>query len=506
MGRPLPRKLFPEPIAVVLAERTPEAFWAALRRAERTARVAELRLDYLGTVTAIVRVLERLARRGTRLTLIATCRRRADGGEFDGSPSAQMAMLEFAARAGCRWVDVDAATLESFPRPLQAVFLREAGRIVSLHDFTRTPAPLESLYRRLNRLGGSLVKIAAQARSHKDTVRLLSLARKHRGRAVVVPMGTVGIPGRVLALRAGSTLAFAAADGGLAVAPGQLSLSDMRERYRVHKLDRSTRVYGVIGKPILHSFSPPIHNAAFAHARVNSVYLPFEVEDLRDFLACLKPMGVAGFSVTAPHKQAILRHLHQTDPVAEMIGAVNTVLVRRDGRLLGYNTDYVGVLRSLQRQIRIEASHILILGAGGSARACAFALATAGAFVGITARRPGQARMLARAIGGEAVPRAELSHRRFDAILNCTPVGQAPEAEASPLRTAELNTRVVFDLVYNPMETLLVRRARRRGCRTVPGWKMLVEQGAAQFEIWTGRRAPVRVMERAVRRGLREGR
>lgn len=498
---------------MVVAERDPRSFWRALQQAERTARVAELRLDALGSVPAIVALLERLARHRTRLTLIATCRGRAEGGEFPGSPSAQLALLNLAVRAGCRWIDIEAKALEGFPPRLRAALLPPVGRIVSFHDFRRTPPQLERLYSRLARLGADRVKIAVTPiLSGRDNLAVLRLARRHRGRVLALSMGTAGIPGRVLALRAGSALAYAALDRGRTTAPGQLAWSDLRQLYRPHRLNARTRVYGVIGDPIAHSLSPAMHNAAFLHRGLNAVYLPFEVKDLGDFLACLEPLGVAGFSVTHPHKQAILRHLDGVDPLAASIGAVNTVVVRGGGKLYGYNTDYVGVLRTLQGHIRLQGSRVLLVGAGGAARAVAFALATAGAFIGVTARRPGAARALARAVGGEAVPRAALARRRFDAIVNCTPVGQAPDVAASPLRARELNCCVLFDLVYTPRETALLRLARLRSpsfggqarrIRVVPGWQMLVEQGAAQFEIWTGLRAPLAVMRRAVLNRLR---
>lgn len=499
---------FPDPIALVVAERDPGAFWRAFRRAARTARVVELRLDALPCVADIVSVLERLATAGKgprrRPTLIATCRRRPDGGSFAGSPSAQLALLALAARAGCRWVDVDAATLESFPPSQRAALLPAVRRIVSFHDFSGAPANLARLYRRLARLGGDRVKIAVTPRRQRDNVALLQLARRHRRRLIAVTMGTVGIPGRVLALRAGSALAYAAPERGPASAPGQLRWTDMRELYRAHQLRARSRVYGVIGRPIAHSLSPPMHNAALAAAGLDAVYLPFEVEKLADFLACVEPLGVAGFSVTHPHKQAILRHLDGVDPVAESIGAVNTVVVRGSGELYGYNTDYVGVLRTLQRYTGLEARRVLLVGAGGAARAVAFAAATAGALVCVTARRPAAARALAQAVGGEALPRNALRRRQFDAIVNCTPLGQIPAVEASPLQPDELNCRILFDLVYNPLDTRLLRLARRRRIRVIPGWQMLVEQGAAQFEIWTGTRAPLAVMRRAVLRRLKK--
>lgn len=505
---------FPDSIAVVVAEGDPRSFWRALQQAERAARVAELRLDALGSVAAIVAVLERLARRRTRLTLIATCRGRSEGGDFAGSPSAQLAVLNLAAAAGCRWIDIEGSALEDFPPRLRAALLPPVGRIVSFHDFRRTPPRLERLYRRLARLGADRVKIAVTpTRVGRDNLAVLRLARRHRGRVLALAMGTAGIPGRVLALRAGSALTYAALNNGRATAPGQPTWSELRQVYRAHRLNARTRVYGVIGDPIAHSLSPAMHNAAFIHRRLNAVYLPFEVKNLSEFLGSLGPLGIAGFSVTHPHKQAILRHLDGVDPLAAQIGAVNTVVVRGGGQLYGYNTDYVGVLRTLQRHIRLQASRVLLVGAGGAARAVAFALATAGAFICVTARRPSAARVLARAVDGEAVPRAALARRRFDAIVNCTPVGQTPDVSASPLGARELNCRVLFDLVYTPRETKLLRLARLRSAsfggqarriRVVPGWQMLVEQGAAQFEIWTGLRAPLAVMRRAVLRGLNQ--
>jgi shikimate dehydrogenase len=345
-----------------------------------------------------------------------------------------------------------------------------------------------------------LVKVATLARKHSDAARLLKLTHANKGRLIAVPMGSVGIPGRVLALRAGSPLTFAVAHKGVSVAPGQLTAKELRGLYRVHKLNARTRVYGVVGSPALHSLSPAMHNAAFAEKKINAVYLPFEVTDLNDFLSCVHDYGLAGFSVTAPHKEKILKHLDSVDPIAAMIGAVNTVVVGKGGKLEGYNTDYVGVLRVLARTVPLECSQVLIVGAGGSARACAFALATAGAFVSVTARRLAASKALARAIGGEAIDRKKLGRREFDVILNCTPVGQQPRDKESPLLKREVNARVVMDLVYRPLETRLLQR----GAKTVTGLDMLVEQGAAQFEIWTERRAPVKLMRRAAVRALRE--
>jgi 3-dehydroquinate dehydratase/shikimate dehydrogenase len=245
-----------------------------------------------------------------------------------------------------------------------------------------------------------------------------------------------------------------------------------------------------------------MHNAAFAARKVNAVLLPFLVRDLRDFLASRAVFGVAGFSVTLPHKEAILRHLANCDPLAARIGAVNTVVVCGNSSLYGYNTDYVGVLRALSQFVQLAGSRVLLLGAGGAARAAAFALSEAGAVVCICARREGQAKSLARAAGGEAIGRRLLGGEYFDAIINATPEGMHP-GDGAPLRADELNCRVVMDMIYRPMDTPLLKLARRRGIETVAGVEMFLAQGIAQWEIWMGERAPTEIMRRVVLTALR---
>jgi 3-dehydroquinate dehydratase / shikimate dehydrogenase len=281
-----------------------------------------------------------------------------------------------------------------------------------------------------------------------------------------------------------------------------VSLDALVNLYRAGSLTRRTRVYGVIGDPIGHSMSPRLHNAGFRAARVDAVFLPFLVRDLKDFLGAVRGLGVRGFAITLPHKQTILRHLDSCDPVAAAIGAVNTVTVSASGKLHGQNTDYVGVLHALERRVALRGSRVLIVGAGGAARAVAYALAQAGAAVFVTARRPAQAVALARACGGTAVPRADVRREFFDAIVNATPVVMHPHEDESPLKADELNTRLVFDTIYRPVVTKLMQLAQRRGIETVSGLDMFVAQGVAQWEIWTGRRAPVAPMIREVRKAL----
>ncbi len=486
-------------ICAVVAASSPEEVVRQLRIALRHTRTIELRLDWLKTHRGRLAVLGSLVRLRARAQIIATCRRREAGGRFPGSVVAQIALLIRAVAAGCRWCDIEIETAELFRTGFLKTCLYPARVLVSWHDFRRTPPQreIEAAVRRLTH--GGAIKLAAQSSSIRDSLRVLEAARGRRN-VVAVPMGEAALPARILALRQGSALAYAATSE--VTAPGQPMLEEMKCLYRADRLDRKTRVYGVIGKPIGHSLSPLMHNAAFQARRMNAVYLPFEVEDPREFIGAIPQLGVAGFSVTVPHKERILRYLNDCDPLARKIGAVNTVVVRGGRTLYGYNTDYVGALRALERRARLEGSRVLVYGAGGAARAVAFALAQGGAAVCVCARRSERAKALARAVGGEALGRPRLRHEFFDAIVNATPVGMYPRG-GTPLAPRELNCRLVMDLIYRPMKTPLLQMARHLGRETISGLEMFLAQGTAQWEIWTGVRAPYAAMRRAVLQALR---
>jgi 3-dehydroquinate dehydratase/shikimate dehydrogenase len=260
----------------------------------------------------------------------------------------------------------------------------------------------------------------------------------------------------------------------------------------------------VIGDPIRHSVSPAVHNRAFQARRIDSVYLPFLVHtgQLKDLLTLAEKLPLSGFSVTIPHKQKIIRYLDVVDPLARRIGAVNTVW-RKAGKWRGTNTDADGVTVPLSKMLRIPKSTILVAGNGGAARSAAFALAEAGAHLSIVGRNPDRVRALAKACGGEPLIREHLPNRQFDAVIHATPVGMYPRTEECFFE-GEIPGEVVFDMVYNPLETMLVRRAREQGKTVVPGIQMFLEQAAHQFEIWTGESAPRPVMEKAAMEALHQ--
>jgi 3-dehydroquinate dehydratase / shikimate dehydrogenase len=483
----------------VLAAPTAAEIRVLLTRALRDTPTIEVRLDWLRSDKEREKFLKWFRRFAPkRGVYIATCRRRAGGGEFSGTSGAELHWLIEAKRAGFQWCDVEVETLRELPGKSIRGYDVPGKVLLSMHDFRRTPA-LPKHIRLPTNAGADALKVAAMARSFGDAAKLLRFARGTK-RTVVVPMGAIGLPARILALREGSALAYAPV--AASTAPGQVSLQELRHLYRAHQLTGKTRVFGVIGAPIEHSLSPLLHNTGYVAAKKDAVFLPFLVEKLGDFVRNIPEFGVSGFSVTIPHKQAIFRYLKECEPLATEIGAVNTVTVRRDGSLYGSNTDYLGVLRALEGKIKLPGSRALVYGAGGAARAAAFALKSAGAQVFICARRDAAARRLARAVGGEVVRRPVLKGMKFDVILNSTPIGMHPQEFASPLRSGELNCSVVMDLIYRPLQTKLLQMAKAKGMRTVSGAEMFLAQGIAQWEGWMGAPAPEKAMRSAVIRAL----
>jgi 3-dehydroquinate dehydratase/shikimate dehydrogenase len=495
-----------EKICAVIAAPDARGMWNQLEKGLPQTRVLELRLDWLVDDREIARFLAILAAAGPKATMIATCRRLEGGGKYRGSIAQQLIHLAEAIRSGCTWYDIEIETVSACPPELLRVLLPEGRQLTSAHFFERMPTNLGRVAASLMRGRPAAIKIAAQCDSLADSLKLVAFGRTSgwmRRNTVVMPMGEVALPTRFLALREAGKFMYAPVEN--ATAPGQISLQDVKNLYRVNGLDRQTRVYGVIGDPVGHSLSPQLQNAGFRARRMNAVYLPFLVHDVKDFIGAIGPLGIKGFSVTIPHKERILKYLDGCDPLAKVIGAVNTVVVRGGAKLYGYNTDYVGVLRALESRIPLGNSRVLILGAGGAARAVAFALAQAGAAVCISARRPERARLLAKAAGGEAIAWNKLRHEFFDAIVNATPVGMHPHVDRSPIESRDLNCRLVFDTIYRPRVTKLLELAARRGIETVSGVDMFVAQGTAQWEIWTGQRAPAAAMRKAVENALIQG-
>lgn len=475
---------------------------AAEREYKDGNKFLEFRLDYLKDPTSGLPVIETLSKRYGDLQILVTCRGRANGGHFNGRIENQVAVLEAAVRSGAVALDLEIESAEQ-AKPLVAGLRMQSPVIISFHDFEKTPQ-MAAVHRRLERVPADAYKLIVTARKPSDNLRLLEFVRSTRTKTPLIAfaMSETGVATRILATASGSLYTYAAPSVSEGTAPGQIPSHNMRALYRCDKLSRTTHVYGVVADPVSHSKSPVIHNRGFQAKRLDSVYLPFLVSAscLTEWMQFASFLPVSGFSVTIPHKQRILRHLDIVDPLAKRIGAVNTVW-RKAGKWRGANTDVDGVLKPLSRHLRLAGASILLAGYGGAARAACVALGDAGASVTITGRNLDSARSLARVCHGKAMALEEAAKSRFDVLLHATPVGMSPHANAS-LFNRSIPADIVFDMVYNPRETLLIKRAKAQGCTVICGAEMLLEQAVRQFEIWTGENAPRGAMLRALEDSL----
>ncbi|HUB32469.1 MAG TPA: shikimate dehydrogenase [Bryobacteraceae bacterium] len=461
----------------------------------------EFRLDYLENPCTGAEAIPGFLEQFPECTVLATCRRHQNHGRFNGSIEQQLAILDLAVKRGAQAIDVEIETAEAAQERL-AQFHGRVQLIVSYHNYEATP-PMDTVLSRMLRVPADAYKMVTTARKPSDNLRVLAAAKAlPKQPAVVLAMGELGFPTRVLSPVFGGIYTYAAplcADG---TAAGQVSARYLRHLYRVEKLRKTTKIFGVIADPVRHSISPAVHNRAFQAKRVDAVYLPFLVSPvyLRDFFVMAERLPLTGFSVTIPHKQKIIRYLDSVDPLARRIGAVNTVW-RKAGRWRGTNTDAAGVTYPLGRLLRLPKSSVLIAGNGGAARSAAFALADAGAKVTLVGRNPDRVRALAKVCGAEALGKDQLQGRKFDAVVHATPLGMFPHSHDC-FFDGEIPGEVVLDMVYNPLETVLIHRAREQGRQVIPGLEMFLEQAVRQFEIWTGEAAPRAVMQKAALEAL----
>jgi 3-dehydroquinate dehydratase/shikimate dehydrogenase len=466
----------------------------------------EFRLDYLEKPLLALPKLKHFLSENTAVTAIATCRRAANGGKFAGNLAAEMEILTKAATSGFHIVDLELESTESLKKgELQK--LRDTGvaLIISHHDFAATK-DLDGIYKRIEPFHPDFIKIVPTAKTLTDNVTLMRFIERmdDHSNIVGICMGDAGIISRVLGLRAGSAFTFAAATAGEETGPGQIAARTLIETYRIDQVDAATKVYGVAGNPIRSSLSPIMMNTAFRRETVNAVYLALQANKLADLLKLVHEIPIQGISVTMPLKQEIMAHLEKTDPLSAKIGACNTVLRAQDGKLYGFNTDVAGITGPLEKRMSLRGSKALVLGAGGAARAAVFGLRDKGAEVFILNRTAETAQKLAKQSGAKTIKKDALAKAPFDVIINATPVGMAGIKSTPLLEAKDLNTKLVFDLVYNPLETPLLRLARQQSIPIITGIEMFVQQGARQFEIWTGKPAPEEEMLRVVIHALRQ--
>jgi 3-dehydroquinate dehydratase/shikimate dehydrogenase len=482
---------------------------AAIQDSKPDAKFIEFRLDSLDKPAAALPKVKQFLAGRRDVTAIATCRRKEFGGHFALSLKSELEVLLKAAEAGCKIADLEVESAEQ-AKPAQLAQwrakLRAAGAalLVSHHDFKQT-RNLEQAARRIEAFQPEFVKVVSTARSLADNLAVLRLIeeRSLTARVVGIAMGEEGLVSRVLGPRSGAAFTFASCDDGPETAPGQVTLRTLRDLYRVEQLDQATRVFGVAGNPIAHSLSPLMQNTAFRRENVNAVLLPLKVRALGDLLALVRGLPLAGAAVTMPLKQEVVPHLTNMDPLTARIGACNTLRTGTDGKLYGFNTDVAGVVRPLEKRLRLKGARIGVVGAGGAARAAVFGLVDQGAEVFIFNVIHEQAVALAKDAKARVLTQEQFAKDHFDVLIHATPCGMEGNPKALPIEEDELNAGLVFDMVYNPLETPLLKLAKERGIPTVNGMEMFVQQGARQFEIWTGKPAPEAEMLRVVELELR---
>ena len=483
------------------------------------ADLVEMRLD------TVERPDEAGALEGRRCPVIVTCRASWERGYFQGSEEERRRILEHALTLGAEFVDVEVKA--GFARELIAA-RNGRGIIASSHCYGKFPNDLTERWIALRDSGAEVAKLAVECHSLKDAARVMALEQESsnsRPGHVLIGMGDKGLASRVLSARIGNRWTYA----GDNVAPGQVSTARMRDEFRYRDLRPGTAVYGVVGNPVMHSLSPVMHNAGFRHFGIDAVYLPLLANDAADFIEFARAVGLSGASITAPFKVHLMEAVDELEPLAERVGAINT-LIMRHGKWKGANTDVHGFAAPLiarladlpdkadlvlpaeagsheGRESNLPASaarsaaglRATILGAGGAARAVAVALNDLGAAVTVCARRPEAAREVAALAGGQ-IGELPPPAGSWDVLVNSTS-WDGDRAAHSPVPPAALDGRLVYELLYVPPVTKLMADAAAAGCATIGGLEMLVAQAEKQFEIWTGQVPPAGLFMQAATAG-----
>ncbi|EKK00208.1 protein containing Quinate/shikimate 5-dehydrogenase [Rhodopirellula baltica SH28] len=465
---------------------------------EQGAQLVELRLDYISRAVDLKRLLN--DRPGP---VVATVRRKEDGGRWERSEQDRLMLLRSVIAAGAEYVDIEADVAAQIPR------YGNTKRIISYHDFSGTPENLDELHEAMAAEDADIVKIACMANSFSDNIRMINLCKNANIPTIGICMGEIGMLTRILANRVGSPFTYATFSSDKKLAPGQLNWKEMNSVYHYETIKEDTALFGVIADPVAHSHSPLIHNAAFVDAGLNARYLPLRVpkDDLPSFMRTCKELGIQGISITIPHKESALQYCTQAESSCTGIGAINTMIFNGDDRL-GYNTDYRAAMDCIEESFKIErgtenslqGKTALVLGAGGVSRAIAWGLRQRKCDVTISSRTRERAEMLAADIGCRVIDWEERHEAKVQLLINGTPIGMHPDVDNTPFNQSALNQfMVVFDTVYNPENTLLIKQATQKQSRVITGVDMFVRQAAYQFKLFTGQEASIELMRKKIK-------
>ena len=468
--------------------------------AEPLADILELRLDLITDYD-----LEALLA-ASKKPFIVTNRTKREGGQFSGSEEERIETLKHAMNAGAEYVDIETST----PKELLKPFLesdRKSKVILSYHNFTDTPEVIDHLYELMCGMPADILKIVTYARDITNNIVLFNLlhrSKKDGKKLIALCMGEKGEISRILSPLLGGFLTFGSLETGKETAPGQITGTSLKNIYRVCDQRDSFKIFGVIGNPVYKSMGYIIHNRAFKEVKSTNIYIPFLVDNLEKFFKEFSSY-FEGLSVTMPFKEDIMVLMDDVEETAKRIGSVNTV-VRDENGWKGYNTDYTGALEALEKHVDLKGKKVLIIGAGGTAQAIGYGVYEKGAKITVTYNKNKEKGLqLARELKAKVVNIKNAGEEEIDVLINCSPVGMSPNQGETPISSRYLrNGMVVFDSVYNPLETRLIREAKEVGCVTISGIELFVNQAVAQLDLWTGQKVSTNLMRDVVVKGLKD--
>jgi 3-dehydroquinate dehydratase/shikimate dehydrogenase len=468
--------------------------------ASKYADIVELRIDYIPELQNAEACIEESLKRKIKPVII-TNRPVREGGKFNGSEQDRLRLLQKAIDLGVDYVDVEYDSIKQITR-------RNSSKIIiSHHNFKETPHDLSKIYDEICQQKPDIVKIVTHANDITDNIRIFELLQSTNIPTISFCMGELGYISRILTGKFGGFLTFASLEKGKESAPGQLTADELSKIYHFKDINKETKLYGIIGNPVSHSMSPAIHNAAFTEKGLNNVYVPLKIANIDTFMKECREIDFQGFSVTIPHKESVLPLLDDLDPNARRIGAINTI-VNRNGKLTGYNTDCMAAVIGLECSLKetdetLNNKKVSIIGAGGAARAIAFGLKEKGCDITIFNRTIERAEKLSHDVKCKFESFEEIHQIDSDILINTTSIGMFPNVDQTPVPKNILKEgMIVFDAVYNPIETRLLQDAKENGCHTVNGLSMFINQAAEQFRLWTKIDPPIELMTKVVKEML----
>ncbi len=484
-------------ICIPITARSAEDTISEMVSASKYADIVELRIDYIPDLQNALTCTEKALKCKTKPVII-TNRSEREGGNFKGNEQDRLGLLQKAIELGADYVDVEYDSIKQITR-------RDSSKIIiSHHNFKETPRNLNKTYNDICQHNPDIVKIVTYANDITDNIRIFELLKSAKVPTISFCMGELGYISRILTSKFGGFLTFASLEKGKESAPGQLTVNELSKIYHFKEINKDTKLYGIIGNPVSHSMSPAIHNASFIEKELNNVYVPLKIANIGDFMKECRRIDFQGFSVTIPHKESVLPFLDDIDHTAKKIGAINTI-VNKNEILTGYNTDCMAAIMGLECSLKetndtLSNKKISIIGAGGAARAIAFGLKEKGCDITIFNRTIERAEKLSHDVKCRFKHFEEIHKLDSDILINTTSIGMFPDIDQTPVPKNILKEgMIVFDAIYNPIETRLLRDAKEKGCHTVNGLSMFINQAAEQFRLWTNIDPPVELMTNVVK-------